>query len=440
MAKLLIVDTNGYALDFAMRCQAVGHEVRWFMRKEPKSGDVRKIGMGLIKRVTDWEDHAKWADIIFCPDNAFFMQRLDYYRTLGCKVFGPTDATANWELERGTGQGIFEACGIPTIPTTEFDDYDEAIAFVKKTMKRYVSKPSGDADKALSYCSKSPRDMWFMLERWKRLDKIKSPFILQEFTKGIEMAVGGWFGGGEFHSHVLENWEFKKLMNGDLGVATGEQGTVLHYTQNSLLAEKVLYPLQHLLAHEKYTGYVDVNCIIDSKGNPWPLEFTMRPGWPLFCIQQALHKGDPLAWMIDLLDGRHTLKVKEDVAVGVVVSQPDYPYSHLTKKEVTGIPIYGVTDRNKGHVHFCEAMAGVAPDEVNGKLRMQNMIVTAGDYILVASGTGPTVCEAAEKAYAVVEDIELPNSPMYRTDIGQRLESQLPELHKMGYAEDVEYE
>jgi len=53
----------------------------------------------------------------------------------------------------------------------------------------------------------------------------------------------------------------------------------------------------------------------------------MRPGWPLFQIQQALHKGDPAEWMLDLLDGKDTLKVSKDIACGVVVSIPDYPYS-----------------------------------------------------------------------------------------------------------------
>ena len=92
----------------------------------------------------------------------------------------------------------------------------------------------------------------------------------------------------------------------------------------------------HAVGH---TGYVDVNCIITEDGTPWPLEFTMRPGWPLFQIQQALHKGDPCEWMLDLLNGEDTLKVSKDVAVGVVISMPDYPYDHLTKDELSGIPI-----------------------------------------------------------------------------------------------------
>jgi phosphoribosylamine-glycine ligase len=63
-----------------------------------------------------------------------------------------------------------------------------------------------------------------------------------------------------------------------------------------------------------------------------------------------------------------------------------------------------------------------------------------GSYVLVTSGTGATVCEAQYNAYDVLDELRLPNSPGWRTDIGCRLDEQLPELHKMGYAEDIHYD
>ena len=45
-------------------------------------------------------------------------------------------------------------------------------------------------DKSLSYVSKSPEDMVFMLGRWKKRSTLKGKFILQDFIPGIEMAVG----------------------------------------------------------------------------------------------------------------------------------------------------------------------------------------------------------------------------------------------------------
>jgi len=89
----------------------------------------------------------------------------------------------------------------------------------------------------------------------------------------------------------------------------------------------VLEPLEPELIRQGYTGYIDVSVMIDKKGTPWPLEFTCRPGWPLQQILQCLHTGDPAQWMLDALHGHDSLKVKSDIATGVVMAIPDFPYS-----------------------------------------------------------------------------------------------------------------
>jgi phosphoribosylamine--glycine ligase len=440
--NILIIDAGGTCLDWALRCKAYGHNVRAFIRHN-KDGSRSEVGDGLIQRVPHWEPHMQWADFIFCTDNTFYINSLEHYRKKGYPIFGPSVDANQWEQRRDIGEAIHQRVGVETIPCQKFNNYDAAIKYVMETNKRYVSKPIGDGDKALSYVSKSPADLVFMLQKWKKAKAHKGDFILQEFRPGIEMAVGGWFGGCGFSKHWCENWEFKKLMNDDLGVATGEQGTILRYTEQSKLADCVLKPLEGLLHGLGYTGYIDVNCIITDDGTPWPLEFTMRPGWPLFQIQQALHKGDPVEWMCDLIDGRDTLKVSSDIACGVVISMPDYPYSNLTKKECSGYPLFGITVEDVlKDVHLSEVQWGKAPDNVDGEVKLDvPMFVTAGDYIATITGTGSTVCEAKEKCYKTIKKkIEIPNSIMYRTDVGCRLEKQLPELHAMGYCEDMVYE
>jgi phosphoribosylamine--glycine ligase len=161
----------------------------------------------------------------------------------------------------------------------------------------------------------------------------------------------------------------------------------------------------------------------------------MRPGWPTFNIQQALHKGDHAEWLLDLAQGTDAQNwIMNEVAVGVVMSIPDYPYSHLTRKEVNGVPLYGTSTALMPSLHLCEMQKGSAPHQINGKIADKECYVTAGDYVLVSSGTGDSVGSAKKKAYANLEKLSLPNSPMYRTDIGNRLKKQLPLLHSQGYA------
>lgn len=429
-----------------MRCKAAGHDVRWFIRKT-REGLENHVGDGIIPKVYNWESHIKWADIVVCSDNTYYLTVLDRYREKGVKIFGPSFMGAELELDRDLGQVCLEHAGVNIIPSIEFDNYDEAIEYVKANpKKRFVSKPTGDgsgeASKALSYVSKDAADMVYMLQKWKKSNP-RSEFLLQEFVPGIEMAVGGWFGPAGFCKYFLENFEHKKLMNDDLGVNTGEQGTALKYVKSSALADQVLKPVETILHAYDYVGYVDVAVIIDEDGCPRPLEFTCRPGWPLFQIQQAIHKGDPVQWMYDLMEGKDTFRPSTDIALGVVVAIPDYPYSRLTKKEVSGIPVYGLDDSNKyfrnGNLHLCELQWGKATAMVNGEVKDTEMYVTAGDYLFVASGTGKTVEEAKEEAYDAVKSVSVPNSPMYRTDIGCRLEAQLPKLHKYGFALEWEY-
>ena len=335
--NILLIDAMGSFLDFAMRCEADGHTVKVFM--PPK--DCEDIGKGLITKVENWQSWMKWAELIITSDNARYIYELESWRNEGYPIFGSNKEITAWEMERGTGQGVLEAHDIPCLPSTIFSNYDEAIAFLQQSPKRYVSKPTGDADKALSYVSKGPEDMLFMLEYWKRTQKKKVPFLFQEFTPGIEMAVGGWVGRNGFSKYFLENFEFKKLMPGEIGVNTGEMGTAMKYcaAEDSLLAQKVLLPLEAALIRSGYTGYIDVAVIIDKQGNPWPLEFTSRMGWPLFQIQQVLHP-EIVEWMLEALNGHDTFEPSLKVALGVVMAMPDFPYCKIPKKSLEGFPVW----------------------------------------------------------------------------------------------------
>jgi phosphoribosylamine--glycine ligase len=436
--KILLIDPAGAFVDFALKCQQHGHEVKQWIRKVPGHDDS-KIGQGLIPRVYNWTIHMDWADIIVLSDNAYEMRELEKYHKKGYPILGANDLTSDLELDRGFGQRILEKAGLDVIPSQTFKDYNEAIEHVKNNPVRYVSKPSGDADKALSYVSKSAADMIYMLERWKSKGKVKMPFIMQEFVPGIEIAVGSWIGPNGFTGHICENFEFKKLMPSNFGVNTGEMGTVLKYVKESNLFNETLGRLEDFLVYHNYTGYVDLAFIIDSKGSPRPLEWTTRPGWPLFNIQSALHKGDPVEWMLDLINGKDTLKTSNKTAVGVVVAIPDFPFTKSTGRNPCGYPIYGL-ENIMDDVHLCEVMMGKAPVMKGDQIVTEDHIVSAGDYILVATGTGNDVCTASEKAYKVIDEINVPNSLIVRDDIGERLEKDLPKLQKYGYCTDFVYE
>ncbi len=443
MKRLLVIDTDTSALDICMRAQQYGWSVMWY-DKQHKNGDWPKAGEGIVPKLRDydalWSKWLGWADLVYVPMNDFYIERLEPYRQMGYPIYGCNVAGARWEIDRAEGQRVMKKAGLNIIEGREFHDYESAISFVRKAGKPLVSKPSGEADKALSYVADSAADLIYMLEKWKKNPKFVSSarehgFILQDKKVGCEFGAAGWFGPGGWAAYWEENAEFKKLMNGDLGVNTGEQGTLLRFVRKSKLADMVVKPLEKQLREIGYVGCVDVNCIIDDEGTPWPLEFTMRDGWPATHNQMSLHEGDPVQWMLDLLNGKDTRKVRyDDVSISVVISGGDYPFSHLTAKEIEGIPIYlnGAEFKN---VHLSQVMLGEAPCQADEKVVEMPCYLTAGDYVLIVTGCGETITGARRSAYSTAKKIKMPGNLMMRTDIGKaKFVEALPRIQRHGYA------
>jgi len=447
--KILVVDVASNALDLCLRWQAQGHSVKWYDRPRD-DGTPRHAGEGLVEKIRDFGELRKkwigWADMIYTPDNTCYLDLLEPYRRIGYPIYGCNLATVEWELDREVGQKVMEECGLKTIPGKTFHDYDTAAAYVKKHGKAFVSKPSGDGERAMSYVAHNAADLVYMLQRWKKVDKYRKAakemgFILQEKVNGVaEMAVGGWFipGIGWSKAGWVENFEHKSLFAGDLGVSTGEMGTVVRVVKKSKLADMVLKPVTDHLHKIGYVGYLDVATIIGEDGTPWPLEFTCRDGWPIRHNLTSLIEGDQAQWMLDALNGKDTLKIRTDtVSISVVMALPDFPYSHVTNRELCDIPIYGAEDTK--HVHLSEVMLGTAPREINGKVLDLPGFVTAGDYTLVVTGEGDTVSGARRSVYSATKKIRVPNSPFYRIDIGVKLRKQLPQLQSLGFATGLEF-
>jgi phosphoribosylamine--glycine ligase len=251
--------------------------------------------------------------------------------------------------------------------------------------------------------------------------------MVQDRIEGVEFAVGAWIGPDGFAPGWEHNWEEKRLCAGSIGPATGEMGTTMVLSRSSKIAEMVLRPFEDRLVSMAYVGNVDVNCIVDEDGTPWPLEFTMRLGWPAFNIECALHS-DPVEFLAGLAakSPPKTRRMNE-IAIGVVMPIPPYPYGNAKTDEIINVPIWGMSPSLEDKIHLAQAMID------------KGQLATAGSYPLICTGTGETVRKARDAVYRAVHRIEMPVSPVYRVDIGQRLSRDLPKLQEHGFAPGVEY-
>jgi phosphoribosylamine---glycine ligase len=439
--NVLIIDTDHVGLDFAMRAAACDHEVRLFRHSKKPTRYAEGFGK-FFELIDDWRPSMAWAKdgLILITANNRYITELDRFREFGFKnIFGPTVASSRLEITRSAGMEAMQAVGVDVPPYQTFDSLEAAETFARKSDRAWVFKPMGDEeDKSLTYVSKDPADLVGWLQRQKKLGKkLAGKAMLQEKVERLaEIGVSGWMGPEGF---LPDRWqvcfEHKPLFPGDIGPATGEQATCCQYSEKDKLAEQMLMPLEPVLRTLGHRGDFAVGAIVDTKGKAHFLEVTARCGWPAWWIQAASHRGDPVRWMKDLLDGKDSLKVSYDVAIGVVMAQPDYPYDNATPEMVEGVPIRGA-EGVLPDLHLVEAMLGKGPVMEGGKVVERPTYETAGTYVCVATGLGKTVEKARAAVYGVVDQVHFPNR-MFRNDAGEKVIAALPALHRHGYALDM---
>jgi phosphoribosylamine--glycine ligase len=439
--RVLIIDTDRCGLDFAHLCAEAGHEVKWYRWAKHPIKDGK--GFRGIQVVDNWRTHMRWAKegLILTTANNKFMKELDAFRDFGFPIFAPTAASAAMEVKRADGMKLMQEAGIDVPPYQQFKSLEDASKFAWKTDRAWVFKTLGDEeDKSLSYVASDPADLAGWIDRKIASGmKLKGPCMLQEKVDMIaEVGLAGWMGRDGFLPGKWEvSFEHKKLMPGDKGPNTGEQGTVCQYAEKSKIADDVLLPLEKAFMKMGHRGDLNVNGAIDAKGRYWPFEWTMRLGWPDFYIRCAMHKGDPAQWMADALKGKDTLKVSKDAFIGVVLAQPQYPYDTAPPEKVEGNPISGA-EQVWDQVHPVQMMVGKGPVLDGEGLCWGPQLQTTGEYVMVVTGHGKTVSAAQKDVYGAEDQIKFPDK-MVRTDIGKKLEKQLPELHKLGFATDLEF-
>lgn len=425
----------------AWRCVQAGHEVRWYVKPKPCNHPDTGQGFKGIEKIKNWVSSVMWADLVFSTSNDDYIERLEFFKNKGAKVFAPSVASANLEVSRAAGMKLMEKVGIETAPYKTFKSMKEAENHVRKTEERFVFKTLGDnEDKSLTYVSKSPADLIGWMKRIQDLgQQPKGEVMLQTFIKGIEFGVSRWMGSNGWVGQYNESFEHKKLMSGNYGCNTGEQGTVSGFTPESKIGDETLGKLESELLKLGHLGDTAIGFIVDESGKPWPTEWTCRPGWPIFCQMLGAIEGDPVQWMVDAQNGKDTTSFKEDISTCLVLTHGDFPHGNKPREEVSNVPIYGVTRGNKKHLHPMGVKIDVMPDMDGEKIIDRPTWNTAGDYILVVTGYGKDVKQSCERAYKTAKQLHVSNM-MVRDDIGEELENQLPELHKHGYATHFEYE
>lgn len=424
--KFLFVSLESLSGDLAWTIKKEGHEVKCYI-KAKSDYDVYN---GFIEKIEKWEDFVDWADVIVFDDVEFgsIAERL---RKKGKLVIGGSEYTDRLEIDREFGQAELKKHGINILPSWNFSNYDEAIAFIRENPDRYVMKPSGNTPsggKGLLFIGQEEdgKDMLELLEQNKKVWQKKAPvFQLQRFVSGVEVAVGTYFNGKEFLYPVNVNFEHKRVFPGDIGPFAGEMGTLSFWSESNYLFKTTLGKMLPALQTSGYIGYIDLNCIVNGRG-VYPLEFTARFGYPTIHMHLEGITMPTSEWLLRLSRGESfELRTKKGFQIVVRISVPTFfakSKDHETVEMYRDLPILFKKPANLDGIHIEDVKIEEGIWRIAGE----------SGVLLAVTGSGTTVEEARKQVYSRIQNIMV-QTMFYRTDIGSKWAEDSDKLHTWGY-------
>ena len=420
--KFLFVSRWGESLDIAYTILLEGNDVRFYIEDRAS----KEIGYGFVKKVTKWEEHVEWADVVIFDYTGYGKIASDL-RATGKLVIGGTEYTDKLELDRNFGQAELQKHKIKVLPSKEFTSFKEAIDYIGLYPNAYVLKPCGETQelKQLLFVGNDDegQDVIRVLKAYEKSwgDDFGN-FQLQRKVKGVEISIAAFFNGNEFIYPINVTFEHKKLFPKELGVSTGEMGTSMFWTKDSPIFEATLLKFQATLAKHQFVGHIDINCIVNGNGI-YPLEFTSRFGYPQIFIQRA-GISEPIGEFFYKLASRKKFKltVKRGFQVGAFIVVPPFPFDDKKAFKLFSKDAVVVFKKN--------GKEGVHPMHLK-KINDQWLITGNTGIAVLVTGTGTTMKDAQKMMYNRINNIIINNS-YYRTDIGDRWKEDSDKLWSWG--------
>lgn len=341
---------------------------------------------------------------------------VDEFRKAKLKIFGPTRAAAQVEASKIFTKELLRANRIPTAKAASFDRLEAALAYLREHRAPIVVKADGLAQgKGVvvaatdEQAEQAVRDV---LER-NLFGTAGRQVLIEEFLDGEELTVMA-FTDGKTVVPMLPAQDHKRVGDGDTGPNTGGMGA---YAPAPLgtpalieqVVQTVLRPSVDALSRmgRPFQGVLYAGLMV-VRGTPYVLEFNARMGDPETQAVLPLLKTDLLDVVEAVVEHRlDQLKVQwhPHASVCVVMTAPGYPGSYLS-----GSPIHGVSTAGKAD----DVTVFHAGTKVQGA-----QLVTSGGRVLGVTGTGMSIADARDRAYARVRAIHFEGCH-FRTDIAMR--------------------
>ena len=346
------------------------------------------------------------------PEAALAVGVVDAFTAAGLKIFGPTKAATQIESSKEFAKDLMKKYSIPTAAYEVFDNYEAALAYVKRgtfpTVLKYDGLAAGKGvviPETLEEADETLKDM--LLD-----DKFgKGKVVVEEFLTGPEFSFMCFVDGLDVYPMTLSQ-DHKRAYEGDKGPNTGGMGAyspvpIITDEDVEYAMEKVMKPTAAGMVAEgcPFTGVL-YGGLMKTPNGVKVIEFNCRFGDPetevvlprlatdIYDIFSAVADNTPMP----------QIEWKKEVTMGFVMASKGYPGDYEKGYEIKGLD--------------------ALPEDIRvfhmGTALKDGKYYTSGGRVLMVVGFGADLQEAHDKALAAVESIECDNL-FYRRDIGWRV-------------------
>jgi phosphoribosylamine--glycine ligase len=366
-------------------------------------------------------DFAKNNDVDFVivgPDDPLVAGCVDAFEAAGIKVFGPRANAAIIEGSKAFSKDLMKKYDIPTAAYENFDNAEDALAYVEKASLPIVLKADGLAlGKGVLICKDLEEAKAGVKEIMldKHFGDAGNRMVIEEFMTGREVSVLAFCDGTTIKT-MTSAQDHKRAKDGDQGLNTGGMGTFSpspFYTEEiAKFCQKEVY--EKTMAAMKaegrdFVGVLFTGLMLTDKG-PKVLEFNARFGDPEAQVVLPRMKNDIIDVMEACVDGRLDeidLQFEDNAAVCVVLASDGYPVSYEKGFEIKGLETF---EDKEGYYVFHA-----------GTKFADQKTVTNGGRVLGVTAKGADLKEARANAYEATKWIDFDNKYM-RNDIGKAID------------------
>ncbi len=376
------------------------------------------IGVMEFDKVVAYAKEKK-VDLVFvAPDDPLVGGLVDELEAAGIRTFGPKKNAAILEGSKAFSKDLMKKYNIPTAAYENFDNAEEALAYLETAKMPIVLKADGLAlGKGVLICNTLEEAKAGVKEIMldKHFGSAGNTMVIEEFMTGREVSVLSFVDGKTIKT-MTSAQDHKRAGDGDTGLNTGGMGTFSpspFYTKevDDFCRKYIYQPTVDAMAAEgrEFKGIIFFGLMLTEDG-PKVLEYNARFGDPETQVVLPRMKNDIMEVIEACIDGtldKIDLQFEDNAAVCVVLASDGYPVKYEKGFVINGLEKFEGQDS-----YFCFHAGTKQTDEG---------IVTNGGRVLGITATGTDLKEARANAYAATDWVTFENKYM-RHDIGKAID------------------